>query len=293
MKDIIIDEEFRFLLPTLDEKAFRDLEENLLKYGARDSLVLWNDILIDGYNRYRICIHHNIPFNTVNMEFDSREEVLIWIIDNQISRRNLTPIQLSHFRGLHYNAEKKIQGTNKLRSQNVNNGQNDHFNSTGSTANRLAEQYKVSPKTIIRDSKLSEGLTNIGEVSPDVKRKILDGDVRVGKNRLEALASASREEVEDLVSEIETGTFVRKTPRSSSQAVIDVIDTNIDRITSIVRTDNNDSITPELRQLNDIVNSFTTDFNNMFQKLNSDDSTPLKIIVRSCINKLEEFYGSL
>ena len=124
MEEIIIDEEFRILLPTLDAETFRLLEENILQHGCRDPLVLWNGILIDGYNRYKICSHHNIPFTTVNMEFDSREEVLIWIISNQISRRNLTPMQLSHFRGLHYHAEKKIQGKNNQFAQESEKGQN-------------------------------------------------------------------------------------------------------------------------------------------------------------------------
>jgi hypothetical protein len=119
IEDIIIDEEFRFLLPTLDEETFRLLEESLLEHGCRDPLVLWNGILIDGYNRYKICSHHDLPFQTVDMEFDSRENVIIWIITNQISRRNLTSTQLSHFRGLHYKADKDLHG-NINRFSNVN-----------------------------------------------------------------------------------------------------------------------------------------------------------------------------
>ena len=47
MQEIIIDEEFRFLLPVLDEETFRLLEENILEHGCRVPLVLWNNILID------------------------------------------------------------------------------------------------------------------------------------------------------------------------------------------------------------------------------------------------------
>ena len=56
MQEIILDDEFRSLLPPLDERAYRDLENAILKYGVRVPLVLWNDILIDGYNRYKICL---------------------------------------------------------------------------------------------------------------------------------------------------------------------------------------------------------------------------------------------
>ena len=77
MREIIIDEEFMSLLPALDEETFRLLEENILEHGCRDPLVLWNGILIDGYNRYKILTYHDLDFNTVEMEFNNREEVKI------------------------------------------------------------------------------------------------------------------------------------------------------------------------------------------------------------------------
>ena len=107
-KKIIIDEEFKALLPALDKKTFEQLEVNIIENGCRDSLVLWNGILIDGHNRYAICEKHGIEYKTIDMEFDSREEVIIWIIQTQVSRRNLTPMQLSCYRGLHYKSEKQI-----------------------------------------------------------------------------------------------------------------------------------------------------------------------------------------
>ena len=91
MREIIIDEVFKSLLPVLDDETYALLEENLLQNGCRDSLVLWNDILIDGHNRYELCVKHEIMFNTINREFESREEAMIWIVSNQVSRRNLTP----------------------------------------------------------------------------------------------------------------------------------------------------------------------------------------------------------
>jgi hypothetical protein len=106
MQTITIDEEFRSLLPTLDKETYAALEDNLITNGCRDALIIWNDILIDGYNRYENCSRLRIPYNIVSMDFDSREEVLIWIISNQVSRRNLTQMQLSFYRGLHYEADK-------------------------------------------------------------------------------------------------------------------------------------------------------------------------------------------
>jgi len=105
---IILDEEFKDLLPALGTETYALLEENIIQNGCRDSIVLWGNIIIDGYNRFDICTKHDIPFNTIQKEFPSREDVLIWIVSTQVSRRNLTPIQLSYYRGLHYKADRII-----------------------------------------------------------------------------------------------------------------------------------------------------------------------------------------
>ena len=210
MQNIIIDEEFRFLLPALDDDTFARLEESLLQNGCRDALVLWNGIIIDGYNRYTICVKHDIPFNTIDMEFDSREDVLIWIITNQVSRRNLTPIQLSHFRGVHYRAEKKSQSENSRHAQNSAKRQNDVLQK--STAKLLADRYKVSPRTIDRDAKTAAAIDAIGEESPEVKRMILAGEVKINRDILKDFSSLPKDELSDTAAEIKNGTFIREAP---------------------------------------------------------------------------------
>jgi len=277
MQDIIIDEEFRVLLPVLDEETFATLEESILQHGCRDPLVLWEGILIDGYNRYKICSHHNIPFNTVDMEFDSREEVLIWIISNQISRRNLTPIQLSHYRGLHYKADKKIQGTNNQFTPQSEKVQNELFH-FATTADRLAKHYNVSYSTIKRNANLAEALTSIGEVSPEAKRKILAGEVQIGRNRLEALSSASKEEIAAVAAGIEEGTYEGKAPRASASAKIDIA---------------SDSILPEIRQLNTIISDFANSFNTLARQANNTAPAELKSVLRSYIDQLEDLYKNI
>ena len=51
-----INEEFKNVMPPLTEEEYRGLEKSLLEEGCRDPLVVWGDILIDGHNRYEICL---------------------------------------------------------------------------------------------------------------------------------------------------------------------------------------------------------------------------------------------
>jgi len=173
MRIIKIDEEFMSLLPTLDTETYARLEDNIRKYGCREAIVLWNDVIIDGHNKYEICTKHKIPYRTVRMEFDCREEALIWIITTQVSRRNLTPTQMSYYRGLHYRMVKQLTGGPADKSEK---GQFDPFH--------LAEHYRVSKNTIERDARLSESIDAVSAASPETKRQILSREGIIHKNVL-------------------------------------------------------------------------------------------------------------
>ena len=218
LQDIIIDEEFKRLLPPLDEQTYLSLEQSILDYGCMNPLVLWNGTLIDGYNRYSILSKHNLPFRTTSLEFGSRDEVLIWIISTQVSRRNLTTMQLTFFRGLHYNTDKKLHGdigrttqssTNPLNAASV---QNEHLQ--GSTAKRLSAQYRVSPMTIRRDGEIAEVIAAIGKVSHDAKREILSGEARISRKQLRDMSLDTENELAVIAAQITSGTYEPSRPVS-------------------------------------------------------------------------------
>jgi len=87
--DIRIDPEFKALIPPLTAEEYAGLEESIVREGCRDALVVWNNTLIDGHNRYEICQKHGIPFETREIELDDHDAAIMWIIMNQFSRRNL------------------------------------------------------------------------------------------------------------------------------------------------------------------------------------------------------------
>jgi hypothetical protein len=92
--NITIHPELRAFVDPLSANEYAALERSLLSEGCRDALVLWNDTLIDGHNRYEICRKHNIEFRTVqNTRFDSLEDVMLWMIDNHLARRSVSDYQ--------------------------------------------------------------------------------------------------------------------------------------------------------------------------------------------------------
>jgi len=56
-----------------------------------ETIKLWNGLIVDGHNRYNLCQKNNVDFKTIDMNFKDRDEVCLWIINNQLGRRNLLP----------------------------------------------------------------------------------------------------------------------------------------------------------------------------------------------------------
>lgn len=79
-----IDEEFQKLIPPLTDDEYRQLEENCIKEGIREAILVWDRgddlVIVDGHNRYKIAREHNLKWNHKVMSFESREAVKEWTV---------------------------------------------------------------------------------------------------------------------------------------------------------------------------------------------------------------------
>ena len=128
--NITIKPELKALIPPLAEDERKQLEQNLIADGCREPLVVWQHheetawckdcekeqpcslgcgnvecdvcqygvgpwpdaVIIDGHNRHEICERNGIEYDVDYMDFDSMDQAVLWIIDNQVGRRNLPTI---------------------------------------------------------------------------------------------------------------------------------------------------------------------------------------------------------
>jgi hypothetical protein len=181
-----IDPEFKALIPPLSAIEFATLESSILEEGCRDPLVVWTEekILIDGYNRYAICVAHGIPYQIVEMSFNSRNAVKVWMLLNQLGRRNLTSESVSYLRGTWYELTKQSHGGDRKSS-----GQNDHLK----TDEKLGALFKASPKTIRRDAQFATAVDTLSSIGGDeMKWKILTRSAGLTKKEVLALANDAR-----------------------------------------------------------------------------------------------------
>jgi hypothetical protein len=92
--NIIVNEELKAYIDPLTPEEYEALERSILSEGCRDALVLWNDLLVDGHNRYAICQAHGLPFQTLqSTRFKTLEDVHLWMIDQHLGRRSVSDFQ--------------------------------------------------------------------------------------------------------------------------------------------------------------------------------------------------------
>ena len=156
MINLKIDPEFQSQIPPLTDDEFKQLEENILKEGKLISpLIVWNNTLVDGHNRYAILQKHpEIYFSTMPLRFENREEAIAWICRNQLGRRNLTPEQKKFLIGKQYSMEHRKPG---------GNGNNQHTAAAKKTApeDRPAPQSSYSHYSGINYSALEVAVRRI------------------------------------------------------------------------------------------------------------------------------------
>ena len=93
--ELKVDPEFRDAIQPLSHEERAQLEANVKSHGCRDPLVIWDGFIVDGHHRYEICQRHNIPFQTISMDFPDRAAAKVWMLHNQLGRRNLNDYQRS------------------------------------------------------------------------------------------------------------------------------------------------------------------------------------------------------
>jgi len=276
MTEIIIDKEFERILPMLDERAIGELESEILEHGCLFPLLLWDGVLVDGHHRYKIIQKHGLAFETKDIEFDSREEAIIWIMLHQTGQRNLTPMQLSFYRGYHYTLEKQVHASNQYTVKSAE-AQNGPRQNRQSTAQRLAEHYSVSRNTIKRDAQLATAINKIAETSPETKIDILSGKMKISKKQLKELAGGTDNDVADLVVQIVEGTFENKKTGVTGKGNSDnEAESNIMRPWEVEFS----KMTDEFRQV-------------LRAHAKSDDTASVRVALRSYITMLESLYNQI
>lgn len=214
--DLMIDQEFADKIPPLTKEEFEQLEANILADGVViNPLIVWNGVIVDGHNRYRILqMHPEIPYQIHEKEFSDRFEVIAWICKNQLGRRNLTPAQRKYLIGKQYEAEKaairNTSGVNQYSSTDEVSGQNVHKPPALKTSERIAKEIGTNERYVRRAEEFARGLDAAEEVSPGIKQEVFSGALKTTDSDVAAIARASPDDRLELVENL-------RKPRASAR----------------------------------------------------------------------------
>lgn len=196
-KKIQIDEELEDLLPKLSEDDSNSLAQSLLDNGFDQKfgrIKVWfpenNDgtgYIVDGHNRYKICSKNGIELSDYCFEpvfFDSKEDVIKWMLENQLARRNLQTIQRiaiaekyrpifekqakerqSEYHGNQYDKKREVP-QNFVEVQNRKKQDNETNAKLAKMADVNRETYRQAKRVLDSDNE-------------EVKRRVLSGKTSI------------------------------------------------------------------------------------------------------------------
>lgn len=203
--ELKIDDELHMLIPVLSSEEIGGLKNSILTEGCRDALVVWNGIIIDGHNRYKICQEHDIPFEIVERSFDSREEAKEWIIRNQLSRRNLNAYQYGRL-------ALQLEETVRTRAKEQQGTRTDISATLPKSLEPIDTRLELARAAGIGERTMGKIMKIEKQAPEDVKQQAERGDISVNRayqlvrnqerrqERVEKIQTLSKEPATDLLS---------------------------------------------------------------------------------------------
>lgn len=193
---IVLDKEFQSFIRPLKQVEFDRLEESIKAEGCRDPIVVWKDIIIDGHNRYKICSKNNIPYKTKEIQFNNREEAKLWMINNQLGKRNLTDEERTYLIGKEYEINKNKIGENQYTNPQLKKrgGQNVHPLNNEKTSNQIAKKHNTNEKTVRRAEQFTKAVDTLNNnTEGKAKNTIFSGESGLSKKAVITISKLDKE----------------------------------------------------------------------------------------------------
>ena len=206
--------EMEQLLPPLSGEQFSALESDILENGCYAPIIVNEDmVIIDGYNRFRVCDKHGLPYKMLMFSFANLLEAKQWALDTQKGRRNLDKWELGKI-ALKLKPEiearaRANQGTRTDLSVNSPKGY-----SPTDTRKEMAQAVGIGDQTMGRIAQLTENAPQSLKDALENKEVSINRGWRI----LKAVQQLSPEEQDSAAAEM-----------LSAVREIDQSDTKIDR----------------------------------------------------------------
>lgn len=178
-----IDPEFELYLRPLSPDEFQELEADVLEKGCQNPIRTWHNFIVDGHNRYRICLKHGIPFNVEPIDetkYKEKLHVLIWMDQNELAK------------GRTQSLEEKV----RIRTRLIENTWEAGWK-IKDFQQEIADALGISQRTVAR---IQEKDRAIKSVDPEIKTKLPESKLEtMGYKAVKSFSALSKPEQQDVI----------------------------------------------------------------------------------------------
>ena len=183
------DDEFRFLIQPYVQSDINEKNEFIRQNGCMVPIHVWNNTIVEGYERYEICKELNIPCSVIFDRFSCREEAYEYICKMQLKRKDLTAEMKKYLIGRVYQAVYSIQSKKYydcLRSDYSISGIKPVRKTE--VASQVANDLQISISTVVKYDQYASCIENVRKKIPQLAVTILRGEIKIShENFLELI----------------------------------------------------------------------------------------------------------
>lgn len=218
-QQLVIDPEFQGKIPPLTQAEFDQLEANILADGEVSMpIIVWNGVIIDGHNRWKIIKKHpEIPYRTKEMHFSDKWEAFDWMYKNQLGRRNLTNEQKTYLLGKLYEARKKTVGKHTGNQYTKMERRQSDAIPTGRVREQIMREQGVGQKTVERAEVYAKGIDAIRDEEPELASEILNAQKKVSKADVRRIGTADKKSRKEMIRKVKTGEKLELDPEDRKE----------------------------------------------------------------------------
>lgn len=192
------DEEFQCLMQPLSDKELSVMKEALANGGTSHSIAAWNNILIDGYERYLFCREEKIPYNIHRINFSCREHAITWICREQLRKPDLPTERFRYLIGKWYETKRVHRISGNQESEKQANYEKWKNSNSYYTAVKLGNEYGISHNTVFKYGLYARHMDIIREKNVEIVQKILNGQLKISQDNIIELSRLPQEHIQKL-----------------------------------------------------------------------------------------------
>lgn len=193
------DPDFHSLIPPLSGDAYEELELNIVCNGCKEPIIIWKDYILDGHNRYKICLEYEIEFITEVIDLNSKEDAISWICANLLDKREMPENYRRYLIGRKYLAERTVgimnrSGTNQYTAEYM-----ERKPHSGRTSTKIGSEYHISHSTVSKYLQYAKAIDRIKSDFPDFALRILYEQIKISQDNIILLGKKQSDDISRII----------------------------------------------------------------------------------------------